>query len=79
MNYDNLSPEKLEQINAYCGIPARADVLGGILSNPSLDLNQTAAMLWTTPGHLQAALDLPVPDRSTTTSADVTPQPTEGI
>lgn len=77
MNY-NLSPMKLVQISDYCGSLVRADVLGTILSNPALDLNQTAAMLFTTPAHLQAAIALPETDRTTVTSVDVI-QPTQGI
>lgn len=70
MNLNNLSPQKLEQINTYCGAMFHVDVLRGILSNPELSIDQAAATMCTTPGHLQAAIDLPVPDISTTIRAN---------
>ena len=70
MNYKNLSAEKLELISSYCGSFVPATAIAKLLADPSQNLHTVAAAMFTTPGHLQAALDLPEPDFSTTVSTD---------
>ena len=70
MNYSDLSAEKLELISSYCGSFVPATAIGKLLADPSHSLYTVAATMFTTPAHLQAALDLPEPDFSTTVSTD---------